>query len=354
MLASTSGAGPKSFDELLDPRLLARLARLDVRSLRVFMGKLQGERRSKRRGRSVEFDDHRNYVPGDDPRFIDWSVYARLDKLFIKLFLEEEDLALHVVVDASLSMRAGEPDKLLFAARTAAALGAIGLTKQNRVALTVFGAPGAGIAHLADQRGRRNLRRFVEFLRENAWPDGEGAPFPSPSGRGPGRGAVGVSSSHSGDDHASSNTTPRAGKTTGFNDALAAIARQRSSSGVLIILSDVLIADGYERGLRLLAAAGGFDVYCLQVLAPGEIEPERDMAAGVAGDLRLTDIETGAAAEVTMTAALIKRYKERLDAYCDGLHQYCTAREMSHLLVRSDSSIEELLLGRLRKAGALG
>lgn len=337
---------------MLDPRLLARLARLDVRSLRVFLGKLQGERRSKRRGRSVEFDDHRNYVPGDDPRFIDWSVYARLDKLFIKLFLEEEDLALHVVVDASLSMRAGEPDKLLFAARTAAALGAIGLSKQNRVALTVFGAPGAGIAHLADQRGRRNLRRFVEFLRESAWPDS--AQTSSPSGSGPGRGTPATPPSADEDTETPGNNTPRAGKTIGFNDALAAIARQRAGSGVLLILGDFLIAGGYERGLRLLSAAGGFDVYCLQVLAPGEIEPERDMAAGVAGDLRLTDIETGAAAEVTMTAALIKRYKERLDAYCDGLRQYCTAREMSHLLVRSDSSIEELLLGRLRQAGVLG
>lgn len=350
MLANPSSRPPARADDLLDPRLVARLARLDIRSDRVFFGKLQGERRSKKRGRSVEFDDHRSYVPGDDPRFIDWSVYARFDRLFIKLFLEEEDLALHVALDASASMRAGSPEKLLFAAKLAAALGAIGLSKQNRVGVSVFGAPGRGLARLPDMRGRRNIRRLAEFIRQEAWgssdtTDHAGDDALSPPGEGPGSGAF------DGD----ARRAPRAAsRTTDFNDALAAIARTRTGTGVLVILSDFLIPGGYERGLRLLAGAGGYDVYALQILAPGEIEPEREVAGGLAGDLRLTDAETGAGAEVTISAALIRQYKERLERYCAGLHEFCAARDMNHLLVRSDADLEELLLGTLRRKGMLG
>ncbi|MFU8828481.1 MAG: DUF58 domain-containing protein, partial [Phycisphaerales bacterium] len=101
---------PEKPEELLSPSLMRRLDRLDIRSRKVFPGKLQGERRSKKRGQSVEFDDFRQYVPGDDPRFIDWNVYARMDRLVLKLFLEEEDMALHIAIDASGSMRAGQGD----------------------------------------------------------------------------------------------------------------------------------------------------------------------------------------------------------------------------------------------------
>ncbi|HVZ93449.1 MAG TPA: DUF58 domain-containing protein [Phycisphaerales bacterium] len=331
-MIARSTSRPPTPDELLDPRLVARLDRLDVRSTRVFLGKLHGERRSKRRGRSVEFDDHRPYVPGDDPRFIDWSIYARLDRLFIKLFLEEEDLALHIALDASASMHAGDPDKLRFAARLAMMLAYIGLSKQNRVGITVFGAPGGGIARLPDRRGRRNARRFAEFLLQNAWPTDQGNDESRPTG------------------------VRDAGRTIGFNDALATIARLRVGTGVLILLSDFLIPppDGYERGLRLIAAAGGYDTHCLQILAPGEIEPEREIESGLVGDLRLTDAETGAAAEITITPALIKRYKERLEAHTAGLHAFAAARDMSHTIVRTDSDLEALFLDTLRARGVLG
>src|ERR1700749_1441487 len=102
-------ATPSKSDLLLDPTFMARLDQLDVMSRKLLAGKMKGERRSKRKGQSVEFADFRNYVVGDDLRFIDWNLYARLDKLFLKLFLEEEDLHFFALVDASASMNFGSP-----------------------------------------------------------------------------------------------------------------------------------------------------------------------------------------------------------------------------------------------------
>src|SRR5213596_4098362 len=104
-------AAPTKNDLLLDPAFMAWLDQLDLVSRKLLGGKLKGERRSKRRGQSVEFADYRNYVVGDDLRFIDWNIYARLEKLFLKLFLEEEDLALYVLADVSKSCDYGDPQK---------------------------------------------------------------------------------------------------------------------------------------------------------------------------------------------------------------------------------------------------
>ena len=148
MIAGSTQPRPRTRDELISPELSSRLDRLDVRSRKVFQGALPGERRSKRRGRSVEFDDYRTYVAGDDLRHIDWNVYARLDRLFIKLFREEEDLALHILIDCSASMDAGNPSKLIFAHRLAMALGYLGLASQNRVSVMSF-ATREGVRTLA-------------------------------------------------------------------------------------------------------------------------------------------------------------------------------------------------------------
>src|SRR3954454_11970783 len=110
-------------DLLLDPTFMARLDQLDLMSRKLLAGKLKGERRSKRRGQSVEFADYRNYVIGDDLRFIDWNIYGRLDKLFLKLFMEEEDLSLYILVDVSKSCDYGNPNKALYVKQVAAALG---------------------------------------------------------------------------------------------------------------------------------------------------------------------------------------------------------------------------------------
>lgn len=334
MIVQGTTPRPARAEDLLDSRLLAALERFDVRTRKMFPGKLQGERRSKRRGQSVEFEDYRNYVAGDDLRFIDWHAYARLDRLFVKVFLEDEDLAVHLAVDASASMDAGPPSKLGSAAKLAAGLGALALARNNRVTVSVFGQPGAtGVERLPDTRGRRQQRRLAAFLHDALWRGRDaGVVATGPPGA-PGPGAD-------------------------FNEALATIARNRVGKGVMFVLSDFLSPDGYEGGLRAVAAAGGYDTYCLQILAPGEIDPASSGggAAGPAieGDLRLTDVETGQAAEVTVSPALLDRYRRRLNEHLEGLSSYCGSRGMTHVVVRSDADAREVLLGPVRRAGALG
>src|SRR6201986_4623566 len=154
-------ATPKN-ELLLDPAFMARLDQLDVMSRKLLAGKLKGERRSKRRGQSVEFADYRNYVIGDDLRFIDWNIYARLDKLFLKLFLEEEDLSLYVLVDVSKSADYGNPAKAFYMKQVAAALGYIGLVNYNRVSIVAL-AEGI-VAETGAMRGRRQVARMIDFI----------------------------------------------------------------------------------------------------------------------------------------------------------------------------------------------
>src|SRR2546421_1434540 len=147
---------------LLEPDFLARLEQLELVSKKIFLGRMKGERRSKRKGQSVEFADYRNYVIGDDLRFLDWNLFARLDKLFIRLFMEEEDLHFYVLLDNSLSMDFGNPTKLRFAKQVAAALGFIGLVNMDRVVIEAFN--NRLTQSLPAARGRRSLWRLLDFL----------------------------------------------------------------------------------------------------------------------------------------------------------------------------------------------
>jgi len=335
---------PRSVDDLLPARLLAQLDRLDVASRNVFAGRMLGERRSKRRGRSVEFDDYRDYTPGDDPRFIDWNALARLDRLVVKLFLEEQDLAVHVLVDASPSMRdappgapPGEtPSKVVFAQRLAFALAYIGLTKQNRVSLSVLTRAGA-VRTLGEMRGRRNIPRAGKFILDAVCEEETGAFTEEKTLSGP-----------------------------DINDGLREFARQRRGSGVSVVLSDLLSPRGVEDGLRALAAGSGsgsgpggggksFDCFAVQILSPSELEPEREAAGGgvLQGDLRLVDVETGAGVETSVNAALIKRYRENLDRYLSDVTRFCAARNIAHVPLRTDASLEDAILRTLRGRGLL-
>jgi hypothetical protein len=326
MIAGGTPNRPKTVQELLSPEFCARLDRMDILSRRVFAGKLQGERRSKQRGQSVEFEDYRNYVAGDDLRHIDWNVFARLDRFFIKVFQHEEDLSCHVVLDASASMEAGTPSKLAAAQRIAMALAYVSLVNNNRVSLSIF--DGESLRWVGPLRGRTNLQRLGRFLIENAWPSGPR------EGRAP---SLGVS---------------------GFTGAMRAVAQSRSGKGVMVVLSDFLIDEGYEEGLRFLAGGGGFDTYCMQVLSPGEIDPAQEGVRGdgvpiLVGDLSLMDAETGRVADVTLTADLLKRYRATVARYIETLRSFCAARDMVHMLVRSDADIEHLVLEHLRKRGVV-
>ena len=322
MLRTESPARPASIEQLLDGRLIAQLSQLDVASRKVFTGKMKGERRSKKRGESVEFADHRPYVVGDDLRFIDWNIFGRLDRLFLKLFLEEEDLGLHIVVDCSESMACGDPGKFLFAQRAAAALGYIGLVNLNRVAVTAIGDPpplpeapesererarasGGVIGSIRNLRGRRRVHDLGRFICQL-------------DARGESR----------------------------FDAAARRIALTRQGKGVMVVLSDFMFKEGYEQGLRYLVGRG-YDVVCIQVLSPQEVDPE------IAGDLRLKDVEDGDRAEVTISAPLLKRYKANLAAYIDRLRVFCARREITLITVQSDLGVDTLVLEYLRNRGVL-
>src|SRR5690606_32593405 len=147
---------------LLSPAFLAQLERLELVSRKIFRGHLKGERRSTRKGQSVEFADFRSYVPGDDLRFIDWNTYARLDRLFLKMFFEEEDLHFYALIDDSASMGFGTPTKLRYAAQLAAALGFIGLIRSDRVRIETISQP-PGLSG-AVYRGRASSWRMLEQL----------------------------------------------------------------------------------------------------------------------------------------------------------------------------------------------
>jgi uncharacterized protein (DUF58 family) len=149
---------------LLGPQLLAQLERLELVSRKVFRGRMKGERKSKRKGQSVEFADFRSYVHGDDLRFIDWNTYARLDRLFLKLYLEEEDLHFYALIDTSSSMDFGEPSKLRYAKQLAAALGFIGLVRSDRVRIETLGQSARQPGPV--WRGRRSLWRMANHLEQ--------------------------------------------------------------------------------------------------------------------------------------------------------------------------------------------
>src|SRR3954447_15010769 len=153
-----------STQPLLDPQFLARLEQLELVSRKIFLGRMKGERRSKRKGQSVEFADYRNYVVGDDLRFLDWNLYARLDRLFLRLFMEEEDLHFYVLLDNSLSMDFGTPTKLHYARQVAAALAFVGLVNMDRVVIEVFNDNVT--QSLPAVRGRRSLWRVLDFLNK--------------------------------------------------------------------------------------------------------------------------------------------------------------------------------------------
>lgn len=323
MLIGQETVRVETVEDLLGPELLGRLDRLDLLSRKVFSGRLPGERRSRRRGRSVEFDDFRPYVAGDDLRHIDWNVLARLERLVIKIFREEEDLAIYLVVDASPSMDAGEPSKIVFAHRIAMALAYVGLVNRARVVCASYGAEG--VRMLRPVRGRRSLELVSEFMVESV--------------RGGSRGVADARGRGGAD----------------FVRAMRTVARSRSGRGVVVLLSDLLVPlEDAGQGLSYLAASAGFETYALQTLAPGEIHPEKQVEKGVVGDLRLMDVETGRAAEVTISGALLKRYRQNFEAHQEGLARLCAARSILHTMVPSDTPVDELVLRSLRTRRLVG
>jgi uncharacterized protein (DUF58 family) len=289
---------------VFDEEFLRRLERLAVLVKRPVRGGLKGGRRSVKRGQSVEFADYRDYTLGDDLRQLDWNVYARLEKLLVKLFIEEEDLTVTFIVDGSASMAQGAPDKLVFAKRAAAALGYIALAAEDRVVL----------ASLAGRTGRRRAA-----LR------GSGRAF---------RLLAELSAIQPSD---------------GVTDLVAACRHalaQVAGRGVLVLVSD-LLDPGAERALRDLAATGS-DVIVLHVLAPDELAPSLE------GDLRLVDAETGATVDVTLDLAARERYAEGVEAWRTGLAAIAAKRRIAYVPLTSDVPLADLVFAELRRRRVVG
>lgn len=296
---------------LLEPALLAQLDRLSIVSRRMRAGQIQGERRSPSRGGSVEFADFRTYAPGDDFRQIDWNAYARLERLFIKLFVAEEDLTIHVLLDASDSMAWGEPEKWAYARRLAAALGYVALVGLDRVTgVALKGKGPRGDSRNGSRENSSSLFRPHRGKRQAlAWFDWLSRLEPD-----------------------------------GTLDAAAALRDYRAIArhpGPLLVISD-LLGPGWEEGLRALAGHR-FEVTVLHLLAPQEVSPELE------GDLRLVDTETGTAVEVTADYDLIRRYRQRLTDWQAQWRQVCAAIDARYVFMETSTPLEALVLAYLRR-----
>lgn len=286
---------------ILTPEFLAQLERLELVSRKIFRGRLKGERRSKRKGQSVEFADYRNYVPGDDLRFIDWNIYARLDRLFLKMFLEEEDLHFYTLLDTSGSMGFGDPTKLEYGKRVAAALGFVGLINSDRVRIETLAQAAREPGPVF--RGRASLWRMLAYL-ESFEPNGP----------------------------------------TTLKEGIKNFCLRNRGKGIVVVITDLMDKQGYEDAFRYLVAQQ-MDVYVVHVLAAEELKPE------LRGDLQLVDCEDEDRAEVTVSAPLLKRYEQTLNAFIGGAKDFCARRGMNYLLASNELPFDQLVTSYLRKRG---
>ena len=289
---------PVTESTLLPPDLMAQLQRLELVTRKVFRGRMKGERRSKRKGESVEFADFRNYVPGDDLRRLDWNLYARLDRLILKLFLEEEDLHFYTLIDASASMDFGDPTKLQYAKQLAAALGFIGLIRSDRICIDTIGGLRGPVF-----RGRKSVWRMLEYL------DGI-----------------------------------EPGENVSLAEGVRKFCLRHRGKGVVVLISDLLDKNGYEEALRYLVAQQ-MDAYIIQVLSEEELHPD------VKGDLRLVDCEDEDIAEITVSAPLLAKYQKTLSAFTGGVQEFCSRRGMNYLLAHNGLPVSQLIATYLRRRG---
>ena len=295
-----SEVDPTVFDEAF----LRQLERLLLLMRSPVRGGLKGGRRSVKRGQSVEFADYREYTLGDDLRQLDWNVYARLERLFVKLFVEEEDVTVTLLLDASASMATGRPSKLVFAKRAAAALGYIGLASEDRVAISAL--TGRTARRRAALRGSGRVFRLLADL---------------------------------------SSIEPAQGQT----DLLAAArhaAAQLHGRGVVVLLSD-LLDPGADRVIRELAATGS-ELIVLHILSPDELDPAFE------GDLRLVDTETDDRVDITADLATIDAYKARLADWKAGFADLAAKRRASYVDLASDVNLADLMFAELRRRRVLG
>ncbi len=293
---------------IFDEATIRMLDQLVLVADKVRAGQMKGDRRSRKRGTSIEFADYRSYVQGDDLRRLDWNVMARLERPFIKLLEEEEDLAVHLLVDASLSMNWPEApadwNKMTYASRLAAALGQIGLSAGDQVTVTLLRSDGN--RGWGPFRGRGSGLPLFQFLESG----GE---------------AYGM---------------------TDLNLSLKDYALRGRRPGLLFLLSDLLSPGGYQEGLNALQARG-FEVGLLHILSPDELEP------AILGDVKLVDAETAGEAEITLDAATVAAYRERVARWQVDIAAICGNRGIHYVPISTGRPWDEIILQTLRERGVL-
>lgn len=289
---------------LFSESTLRKLNQLTLVATRVRAGAVKGERRSSRRGSSVEFADYRNYAPGDDLRRLDWNIYARLDRPFIKLFEEEEDLAVHILLDGSRSMDWGDGElhKFQYAQRLAAGLGAIALAAGDSLSVSLL-QNGRVFAGFGPSRGQAALPRLFSFL-ENIQPGG----------------------------------------VTDLNASLKQFAIKPRRPGLVILISDLLDAGGYQNGLRPLQGQG-HDAALIHILSPDEIDPP------FSGDLQLVDIESEHTQDISLDGGLLTLFRERAQAWLGETQAECRKQSVRYLGLTTREPWDQALLLEMRRAG---
>ena len=286
---------------LLTNDQLMRIERLRLAALRRFTNRSSGEHRTRRSGSSNEFCDYRDYVPGDDIRYVDWNIFARLRRPYIKLFMEQEQMHVVLLVDASASMLF--EDKLLRARQLAAALGVASLLGGEATSVAVFGPDEGGLSRMGPRTGRAGMRELFDFLQRF-------------EGGGDGVLEQGI-------------------------DRLLRIHRGR---GAVIVISDFLTGGDVRRAMSSLFSRG-LEVYALQIECPTEIDPQ------VTSDLRLIDSETQQHLDITATGDLMNLYQTYRMSHQRRLEQWCRQRSGRHLAVSSAEPLDRLLFDRLRRKG---
>lgn len=294
-------------DNLFDEGFLKRLELLQVIARRLFSGRQRAERKTRKVGSGLEFADHRQYSPGDDIRYMDWGVWVRLRHTLIRLFEEDEDLPIRVVIDTSDSMLTSGGKKLRYAMQVGAALGYVGLANLDRVGVTL--ANKREHITLPAVRGKGRIFRVFQFMR-----------------------------------------SAKLGGPTDLKSMCTRVAAESNKPGLTVVLSDFYDLDGAFEGLNMLRFRKHEPV-AIQIIDPDEADPRR---LALRGDVRLMDIEGGTERDVTLSPATLVAYAEAHQRFCDQLQANCRSRGIHYINASTDVPFDDLVLRIFREGGVLG
>ena len=288
-----------TYPTLFDDEFLKKLEYLNIISKRLFAGQLRAERRTRKRGTGVEFADYRAYVSGDDFRHLDWRAYLRLNRLILKLFEEEEDLPIYFFVDSSQSMNYGDPSKLDYARRVAAALCYIGLSNLDRV--NVISYADRVKNELPPQRGKGRIFKVFRFLNE-----------------------IG------------------AGGDTNARESFKTYCTETRRRGLAVVISDFFDRSGFQGALDILRHFR-HDIFVLHIASHEEMDPP------LRGELLLVDAENQQSREVTITPSLLSAYRAEYNRFCEQLESYCWKYQLGYVRTATDFPFEDLVLKVFRQ-----